>query len=333
MRRTLHYDSAGLEHIAVVGKLQCQPGVLFHQENCDAEIGVDFLDALKNRLHQNRCNAERRLVEQAAAAACSSAPARWRASVVLRRIASRPPASIGRGGSGGKYRTHTRDRRGKFFLSSPQVRAHVKVSFISVSPGKIMRPSGTWHTPRFTMACGGLLGRCRAPSNRIFPRRGLHDAGDGAERGLLLPAPFAPMSVTMEDFSPPSARGSASAATGVIHGTLTCSSFRYRFTNPAPRRYALRSTRRVGADLFWRSLGNLLAVIQVRISVCTSPSTHSHIVIDEEDCNVSVLLADFGDELQSGPPFRWGSAPLRARPEAIIPAWLQARGPSRAAAV
>jgi len=46
-------DSPGFENVTVVGDFQCEVGVLFHQQNLDAERLIDLDDFFKNRLHQS----------------------------------------------------------------------------------------------------------------------------------------------------------------------------------------------------------------------------------------------------------------------------------------
>jgi len=61
--------------------------------------------------------------------------------------------------------------------------------------GKSFRPSGDWATPMATTLCGGSLVISR-PWKRIAPRRGW--LSPLIERRVVdLPAPFAPISVTI----------------------------------------------------------------------------------------------------------------------------------------
>jgi len=69
----------------------------------------------------------------------------------------------------------------------------------TVRRGKIFRPSGDWTRPSATISCGGSPPMSRPP-NRIVPVRA-RTQPEMVMSVVVLPAPLAPMSVTI---SPPS---------------------------------------------------------------------------------------------------------------------------------
>ena len=59
----LQDDATGLEHVAVVRDFEREVGVLFDEQDGDAVLAVDLDDLFENRFHEQRRDAERRLVE------------------------------------------------------------------------------------------------------------------------------------------------------------------------------------------------------------------------------------------------------------------------------
>jgi len=57
------------------------------------------------------------------------------------------------------------------------------------------RPSGTWITPRRTISCGARR-VISSPSSQMLPAAA-RSSPEIARRALVLPAPFAPISVTI----------------------------------------------------------------------------------------------------------------------------------------
>ncbi len=100
-------------------------------------------------------------------------------------------------------------RRGKLLntrsmlwrISTGSVRVNAPISRFSctVSGAKILRPSGTWTTPRRTISWAGVL-RMDSPRNRMSPERG-RNRPEMVFNVVDLPAPFAPIKVTISPSS------------------------------------------------------------------------------------------------------------------------------------
>src|SRR6516165_4850040 len=60
----LEHDPADLHDVSAVGELERRAGVLLHQQHRDAGGLVDLADGLEDGLHEERGEAERRLVEE-----------------------------------------------------------------------------------------------------------------------------------------------------------------------------------------------------------------------------------------------------------------------------
>ena len=188
-----HHDAAGLQHVAAARGLERIAGILLDQQHAGAGF-IDRADGAEDVPHDQRREAERRLVEAQAA----SAPTSWRgrapASAARRRDsvpAFWPLRSRRRGNMSNMpsimRRTFAPSRR---FLKPPSSRFSR-----TVRNGNTCRPSGTSAMPSSARSCDGS--RVMSwPRNVIAPARGC--SSPAIARSVVdLPAPFAPISATI----------------------------------------------------------------------------------------------------------------------------------------
>src|SRR5262245_48970649 len=181
----IHHD------VAAVRELEGVVGILLDEKYCQTVLGVEHFDGIKDLPHDQRCQAQRRLVEQKKAWLChQSAGNRQHLLFAARQRPAALRDSLLQPRKHSQYAIKVRLKCNGSAVVAPICRFSS-----TVIREKIRRPSGDCASLSFAISC---VGRCVMfwPAKSIVPSR-----ARGLPQTVIInvdfPAPLAPIKVTI----------------------------------------------------------------------------------------------------------------------------------------